>query len=905
MARSATSSVEASGRPEVRAARTSAPPSALLAARTAIPRRATGTVVRPALDRRLDEAIAHRLTVVSAGPGWGKTTAVAAWASAQQDLPVAWLTLESQDDTPSVFWREVLDAVVLSGALPSRHPLREVDPAGAVSPEVLRAVFRGFESLPAPLVLVLDDFHVLGKPEVLESVESLVRYQLPVRLVVITRMDPALRLHRLRVAGELAELSAADLAFDDEDVQAMAAAESRSLPADEAAQLVARTEGWPAGVRLAMIYLSRSGAGGIAGFAGGDRSVAEYLVAEVLERQTPEMRDFLVRTSVVSPVCAELAEALAPDHPAQVRLEELARGNHFVTVLGPQGRWYRYHPLLREMLVGLARREDPQGYRDAHREAARWLATHEEPVRALRHAADAEDWSLFSAVFVESGAAALIGPDREAVESLLEGIPYPELPPSAALEVCAAGLATMRGRPAAARGHVDRARALLPENSPQLAAIESLTAVFDAGSSRGLGDLPRIVPAARAALQALDRADWPFPAMPAYRTVAVNNLGVGLLWTGDVEGAREAFARVLDSLPPAGPTLPEVNALSYLALCDLVEGRLSRASARAAEALDAAARRGWATHLQLRPAHLVLALVRVVRGDPGEADLALASATAADFGGEEPVAALLSRVVQTFIAVSRGRIRAAEHALQAAHDAAEGWPPGSYLADQLRRAETDVRLLAAAGSGAPVPEPDVPAGASTTELVCRARVLLAAGDTVGADEVAGRVTSSGAAAAGVDLVTLVEAWLVRSIAAHRLRRDREALQALGHALDLSRPEGVVRPFVVMADDRLSALLRLHASVHVAPDDFTKNLAEHVSGAEDVGVEPEPLLVPLTDRELAVLAALPSMQSNAEIAAEYFVSVNTVKAHLKALYRKLGVSSRREAVRRGRELGLLA
>jgi len=864
-------------------------------------------VSRAALDRRLDEAVAHRLTVVSAGPGWGKTTAVAAWAAVQQDLPVAWLTLESQDDAPSVFWRDVLDAVVLGAALPAQHPLGEVDPAGAVSPDVLRTVFRGLESLPVPLVLVLDDFHVVTNAEVLESVESLVRYQLPVRVVLITRIDPALHLHRLRVDGELAELSAADLAFDTADVRALAAAESLRLPPDEADLLVARTEGWPAGVRLGLIYLSRSGgAHGLDGFAGDDRSVAEYLLAEVLERQTPEMRDFLLRTSVVSPVCAELAAALAPSHAAQARLQELARGNHFVTVLGPQGRWYRYHPLLREMLVGLARRDDPDGYRTANREAAGWLAAHDEPVRALRHAAAAEDWSLFATIFVESGAPGLIGPDREAVESLLEELPYRDLPPSAALELCAAGLATMRGRFAAARGHVERARALVPEASPRLrGSVESLLAVFDAGASRGLGDFPRVVSAARSALRALDRADWPFPAMPAYRTVAVNNLGVGLLWTGDVEGAREAFARVLASLPSSSPTLPEVNAQSHLALCDLVECRLGEASARATQALDAAASRGWATHLQLRPAHLVLALVRVLRGDTNGADLALASAMAADVGGVEPAAALLSRVAQTLVAVSRGRVRAAQHALHAAHDAAEGWSTGPHLADQLCRAETEVRLLAAATSGLPQPRSDAPPRSSTTELICRARLYLSAGDPAGADELAGQVAPSSDASADVDLITLVEASLVRSLAAHRLRRDGDAIEALAHAVDLSRSEGVVRPFVVMTDDRLPALLRLHASVHVAPDHFTKVLLEHTSGAEDVQVEPEPLLVPLTDRELAVLAALPSMQSNAEIAAEYFVSVNTVKAHLKALYRKLGVGSRREAVRRGRELGLLA
>jgi LuxR family maltose regulon positive regulatory protein len=159
----------------------------------------------------------------------------------------------------------------------------------------------------------------------------------------------------------------------------------------------------------------------------------------------------------------------------------------------------------------------------------------------------------------------------------------------------------------------------------------------------------------------------------------------------------------------------------------------------------------------------------------------------------------------------------------------------------------------------------------------------------------------------VDLLTHVEVWLVRALSAHQLRRDRDALDALGHALDLARPQQLVRPFLVTADDRLAALLRLRDGLALSPDVFVRDLSERVAGADGgraAEPEPEPLLVPLTDRELAMLAALPTMNSNAEIAAEFFVSVNTVKAHLKALYRKLGVGSRREAVRRGRELGLL-
>jgi LuxR family transcriptional regulator, maltose regulon positive regulatory protein len=878
--------------------------STLRLARTTVPPRAAGILHRRALEQRLDEAVAHQLTVVSAGPGWGKSTAVAAWAAAQDELPVAWLTLEHHDDAPSVFWQEVLQAVVLSGALPEGHPLADVDPAGAVSVDVLRAVFRGFESLPGPLVLVLDDFHVVEDPAVLESIESLVRYELPVRVVLITRMDPALHLHRLRLDGELAELSATDLAFDADEVRTLAAREGLALTPREVDLLLDRTEGWPAGVRLAMLYLSRGdGHRDLAGFAGDDRSVAEYLLAEVLERQSPETREFLLQTSVVSPVSVELAEAVAPGHPAQARLEELVRGNQFVTALGPDGRWFRYHPLLLEMLRGTARRDHPDAYRQAHGEAARWLAAHDEPVRALRHAAAADDWSLFAALFAEAGAPGLVGPDRGVVQTLLAELPYHDVPPTAATELCAAGLAMARGRFAAVRARVDAARAMEAAVPVDLRGpVGALTEVFDSAAARGTGDLRRAVDAGRAAIRRVDGAPWPFPAMQVYRVAGANSMAVGLLWTGDVHRAREVLTGAMDT--SSGVTLSVLNARSHLALCDLVECRVGDAQSAAAEALAMAAPRGWSMHLQLRPAHLVLAMVRVLRGDHDGADLALASALAANVGGEEPSATLLSRLAQIFVAVSRGRLRAAEHALDAAQDAAESWFVGAYLADQLLRAATEVRLLAAAQGEPRVGQADPLDAGHLTEQVCRARSRLSVGDATTAEELAERVTSSPGADKGGELVTTVEAWLVRSLAAHRLRRDNDAMRALGHAVDLARPEAVVRPFLVMAEDKLPSLLRLHESVHGTRDPFTARLLDLVAGSEATAAEPEPLLVPLTDRELAMLAALPSMQSNAEIAAEFFVSVNTVKAHLKALYRKLGVGTRRDAVRRGRELGLL-
>jgi LuxR family transcriptional regulator, maltose regulon positive regulatory protein len=908
--RASTGRVDRSGTTAIPSPRSPGP--SLLVARAAVPRSLARTLARPGLERVIDAAVQRKLTVVSAGPGWGKTTAVAEWASTHSGLPVAWLALDRHDNSPALFWGDVLHALMVSGAVPEGHDLHALAPAGSVSSEFLRSLYHAVEDLPRPVLLVLDDFQVLEDAQVLESVEGLLRHELPVRVVLITRRDPALPLHRLRLAGDLGEISAEDLAFTPEEIRELAEAEGIELHATQAALLAERTEGWPAGVRLGMLYLARPGGRrDVGGFAGEDRSVAEYLVAEVLDGQPEPVRDFLLRTSVVSPISAELAEVMVPGSSAATLLEELARSNMFVGALGRDAGWFRYHPLLREMLLGLLRRDDPAGFSRGHRAVALWFAAHHEPVRALRHAFDAEDWSLFAAIFVQSASPALVAGDRDSVLALMRRLPYADIEPQASVELCAAAIALAEGRFTAARAHLDRARDLEGSAPEQLRpACRTLLELMQCGTARGLGELYEAVAAGRAALRAADEAPWPYPALPAHRAVAANNLAVGLLWTGDIDSAREIFTAVVADLPHSGAEMAALNARSYLALCDLMEDRLDPAAATATAALEEASRRGWSMHLQGRMAHIVLAAVRVLRGDLDGADQALAAAWAANVGGIEPAAVLLSGLVQVEIAVSRGRVSAARQSLDAARDAARTRQLGPFLGAEMLRAETEVRLLVGRSAG----EQEVPAWApgdppTPTALVCEARLNLAAGKFAAVEEgLVSVVTSSADHADGVSPGrTMVEAWTTRALAAFRLRRDRDALHSVSRALDVARPEGMLRPFLVTGDDQLARLLRLLGSVDGGGDQFLRLVQRRLDGTRsvDAGLEPDPLLTPLTDRELAMLAALPSMQSNAEIAAEFFVSVNTVKAHLKALYRKLGVGSRREAVRRGRELGLLS
>ena len=325
------------------------------------------TIDRPSIHRLLDAGGTGRLTVISAGPGWGKTMAVAHWVALRATplrMPVAWLTVADVENNPAGFWHGVLQAIRGSEVLPEDHPLKLASTAGGISPEVLVALHQGLDTLPEPVLLVLDDFHLIDHPDVLEAVHRMVDHDSPLHLMLLTRVDPMIPLHRLRVEGHVSELTSRDLAFDPVEIDRMGHTAGLDLTAAEIEAVLARTEGWPAGVRLATLFLSRPGGDrDLAHFTGTERSVAEYLVAEVLDRNTPSTREFLLRTAVTDRVTGDLADAIVPGAGGQAVLEALEHANQFVTALGPDRVWFGYHPLLRDLLAHTLRRDDPAGFR--------------------------------------------------------------------------------------------------------------------------------------------------------------------------------------------------------------------------------------------------------------------------------------------------------------------------------------------------------------------------------------------------------------------------------------------------------------------------------------------------------------------------------------------------------------
>ncbi|HET9022267.1 MAG TPA: LuxR C-terminal-related transcriptional regulator, partial [Ornithinibacter sp.] len=349
-----------------------------------------------------------------------------------------------------------------------------------------------------------------------------------------------------------------------------------------------------------------------------------------------------------------------------------------------------------------------------------------------------------------------------------------------------------------------------------------------------------------------------------------------------------------------------LGARAQLSSCELLDGHLDLALEQAERTVTEAGRRGWSSLLQVRPAHVTSAMVRLLQGDVDGADRAVAAGLAADVGGTEPPPSLALRITQASIAVSRRRSRTATQLAALARDAATGWTLSRQQVDELARMAADVALLTGdtASAHAVVRDLTEVHGASPALTSSEARLLLGAGDLRGAAATAATVIDAADIGSYVDLVALVDAWIVTALSEHRRHNPYDELVALGRAVEIAAPQRLIRPFVVTDPDRMRTVLPTLVDWLGGATEFTDRLQARLSSTPGRAPGPDPLVEHLTQRELAILAALPSSKTNLELAGDFYVSVNTIKTHIKALYRKLGVENRRQAVLRARELALI-
>jgi LuxR family maltose regulon positive regulatory protein len=556
----------------------------------------SGVVPRPRLVDRLTRGMASKVTLVSAPPGFGKSTLVDDWiAGLPPTGPAGWLSLDSGDNDPSGFWRYVIAAVQAAAPDTGREAAAVLESPEPQVERALRSLLNDLAALERDIVVVLDDFHVIGRPDIHEAVAYLIdRLPPAAHLVITTRADPPLPLARLRVRGELVEIRAADLRFTPQEAAAyLNGTMGLELTGPDVAALEARTEGWIAALQLAALSMQgRADASSfIASFAGDDRFIVDYLVDEVLARQPHDIRTFLLQTSILDRLTGPLCDAVTGRGDGRSILERLDRNNLFLVALDDQRRWYRYHHLFAEVLRARLIDEAADALPSLHRRASDWFEQHGGRHEAIRHALDGGDHPR-AAELIELALPGLQSARGETtIRRWLEALPAAHVEVRPVLAAAFAGALMQTGEFARVDALLDAAeRALEPDrdattriaNEDERRRLPGLIGMLRAGHTRVTGGVRATIAIAR---QALDVAE---PDDHLSRGGSASLLGLAYWETGDLDAAYRSFADGMASLERGGFLPDVVGGQVTLADIRVAQGRLRAAQAAYERGLEIA-----------------------------------------------------------------------------------------------------------------------------------------------------------------------------------------------------------------------------------------------------------------------------------------------------------------------------
>lgn len=853
-------------------------------------------VSRSRLWSELDQAEDCAVTLVQAPAGFGKTLLLAEWVRRGRPTDTAWVSLDSDDNDDRRFWSAILATLGACPAVAADNPLRELAlPARpSTDPGFLAEFVDVLDGMTSPVRLVLDDLHELTAMEPLQSMETLVRFQpTGLRLVLSSRFRPPLRLARLRLSGQLREVRAEELKFTVEEADALLRDAGVRLWAESVRQLVCRTEGWAAALRLAAEALSETGDPGrfLTDPTAVDRAVAGYLVDEVLSWLPDVKREFLCAISGCEEVSASLAAAVSGRVDAGELLDCLERETALVASTGTGRRWYRVHALLRSHLLADLQRQAPGRTATLHGKAADWLAVHHRPSQAMEHACLAMDRERVGALvrhhalpLILSGEHAVL---RKAIAMLgdepVADDPWPAL--------VSALLHLESGEPSAASVDLARADAIRPvREKPELESLRQFVRSCLAQFADEVDDIARVT----------ESPGSPAESAPAVGALARLHQGTALLLAGHRARARELLQGALAAARDNGYEYLSAQCLTILGRIAGADGDF-RLMCELARTADARIVGGLPARTAGMAARLLLAYGALLRAEPVECLYQTVRAASLFDGGTPSVSRSLSFLMHTL----RGTAQ---------------FETGDRLAGlRLMRA---ARLDAASGRVAP----DEVALAAVLEH--RAATLLGRGDV--ASDVVRWVREVIPTSGELLLIrartqvalhrhgsartvlqpllrgfvrpllpwSTVEAWLLETEIALRTTQSTQACRALRRALSVAAPMNALYPVVFAAPDVIEMLTGQLGGLGAVEEFASRVLA--VRSSIDTPLEP----VSLTDRERGVLRLLPTQRSFAEIAQDLTVSPNTVKTHVRAIYTKLGVRTRRDALAVAVEQGLL-
>ena len=858
----------------------------------------------------LDRAAAGKVTILSAPAGSGKTSLLRAWANRPGQPPgLAVLQVQRDQHDAQQFWLALLDAVrQATGADSGAEPSAGTPDFNA--PAMAGRVLSELADTRDGITLVIDDLHELHSPEALAQLTRLLTNLPPhVHAMLATRHDVRLRLHQLRLAGELAEIRAADLRFSERETRELLEASGIALSEAGVALLHQRTEGWAAGLRLAAISLAGhpDPERFVAEFSGSDRMVAEYLLAEMLDRQPRDVQDLLLRTSLLDRVNGELADLLTGRPGSEQILLSLEDANAFVESLGPERTWFRYHHLLADFLRLELRRTLPEEVPALHQRAAGWFTMQDQVVNAVRHTQAAGDWADAARLLADHSFSLTLDGQAQTMQALLRAFPpgadHPEL-------------ALVRAMGDLAQGRLDEAAAYLAvaetyaEAAPpgRQRRLRVAVASLQLSLARRRGHLAGVIEQARfLASPVTGQSDEDIALGSDLRAVALMNLGTAEAWTLGLPEAPDAERHLREGAVLArriGRPYLEVGCLAQLGFASLVLHSFATTQRRCREAIALAERHGWGAEPVIAPALIMLAATLIWTGEFDEGERWLQGTRQALQTDTGPDITLLLHQTAGLLHAGRGR-----H-----HEALEEFGAAEYRGSQLADSQalatrttrwlpaTQARLGMTGEARALLAALDDERASSGEIRNARAVICLAEGNPAAALAAVADVLDGTAPVLGD--VTVMEAHLLAGLAHRQLGDQRAASQAAERALALAEPDRLVLPFAMTGSRELLEALPRHQTAHGA---LLADILDVLHGSSPAAKEqsPSPPTEELSPGELRVLRYLPTNLSRPEIASELSVSLNTVGTHLRSIYAKLQVRDRSSAVQRARELRLLA
>ncbi|WP_167486677.1 LuxR C-terminal-related transcriptional regulator [Nocardia terpenica] len=861
-----------------------------------------GLVLRPELFERLGAA---RVTMVSAPAGSGKTVLLRSWIAATELTDrAAWVPVRRDERDPQRFWRSVCAALrrTSAGSELVRAVSAAPEPDGWALAERLLA---DLAPLRQRLWLVIDDVHELGSAEAQRQLELLVmRAPTNLRFVLATRHDLRLGLHRLRVEGGLDEIRPADLRFTLAQTRELLELAQVRLPEPALSALYERTEGWAAGLRLAALSLAGhpDPARFAAEFSGSERTVAEYLLAEVLEHQSEPVRRLLLRTSILERVNGELADLLTGCRGGERVLQDLEQANAFVTSLDGARSWFRYHQMFADLLQLKLRRVAPDEVVGLHRAAAGWLAEQGFPMEAIRHAQAAQDWGAAARLFADRWPSLLMDGQKTVIRELIGGFPAEVVAADPELAMLAAAC-QLPGAPAHAEGRylvlAERAAASAPPE--RQAHAQLILAIIRLLLARHQWDLPAALEAARQ-LQVVAKApDAALPGLDAdLRAMALVSLGTTEFSIARFDDATRHLEQGTALAHRIGRPYLEFLGRAYQSMTQMFDSLpLAIESGRAA--LELARMHGWTDDPTAGIAYAALGAVAVWQGRLADAERWLQRAERTLYSEVQPPVGMAIRIFQAILHLAHGRCTEAVAAFEAAEHVIAQLPQPHPRATVVQAFKVLTylrmgRLDAAAATYAAVDAQERASGGM--------RLVLAAIQLAEGEPLAARVTLAPVLDGSVPVRwarRLAQGFLLEAIAQDALGNLEAAEAAVERALDAAEPDGELLWFLLHPVPDLLERRARHRTGHPA---LVAEIQSMLTGHDPRPAEPEPQET-LSDSEIRILRYLPTHLSAPEIARELSVSPNTVKTHLRNLYTKLGVHRRSEAVGHARALGLLA